>query len=49
MIHNTSHRGSAGFPCNAKFDVDDLCTDIFLNKKVENERILFKGYAEFGY
>ena len=43
IIHNTAHKGSAGFTCNTKFDVEDFCIDIFtILTKVQNERILYK-------
>ena len=29
IIHNTAHKGSARFTCNAKFDVEDFYLDIF--------------------
>ena len=29
IIHNTAHKGSAGFTCNTKLNVEDFCIDIF--------------------
>ena len=47
IIHNTAHKGSAGFTCNTKFDVD-FCIDIFyyFDKSTKRKNAL-QGYAEF--
>ena len=29
IIHNTAHKGSAGFTCNTKLNVEDFCINIF--------------------
>ena len=48
IIHNTAHKGSAGFTCNTKFDVEDFCIDIFyyFDKSTKRKNAL-QGYAEF--
>ena len=48
IIYNTAHKGSAGFMCNTKFDVEDFCIDIFyyFDKSTKRKNAL-QGYAEF--
>ena len=48
IIRNTAHKGSAGFACNAKFDVEDFCIDIvyYFDKSVKRKNAL-QSYAEF--
>ena len=48
IIHNTAHKGSAGFTCNTKFDVEDFCIDIFyyFDRSTKRNNAL-QGYAEF--
>ena len=48
IIHNTAHKGSTGFTCNTKFDVEDFCTDIFyyFDKSTKRKNAL-QGYAKF--
>ena len=48
IIHNTAHKGSAGFTCNTKFDVEDFRIDIFyyFDKSTKRKNAL-QGYAKF--
>ena len=48
IIHNTAHKGSAGFTCNTKFNVEDFCIDIFyyFDQSAKRKNAL-QGYAEF--
>ena len=48
IIHNTTHKGSAGFTYNTKFNVEDFCIDIFyyFDKSTKRKNAL-QGYAEF--
>ena len=48
IIHNTVYKGSAGFSCNTKFDVEDFCIYIFyyFDKSTKRKNTL-QGYAKF--
>ena len=48
IIHNTAHKGWAGFTCSTKFDVEDFCIDVFyyFDKSTKRKNAL-QGYAEF--
>ena len=43
-----AHKGSSGFTCNTKFDVEDFCIDIFyyFDRSTKRNNAL-QGYAEF--
>ena len=47
-IHNTAQKRSAGFTCNAKFDLEDFCMDMFyyFHKSTKQKNVL-QGYGEF--
>ena len=48
IIHKTAHKGSTGFTCNTKFDVEDFCIDIFYYfVKSTKRKNALQGYAEF--
>ena len=47
-IHNTAHKGSAGFTSNATFDVEDFCIDIFYYfDKSRKRKSALQGCADF--
>ena len=48
IIQNTAHKGSAGFTCNTKLDVEDFCVDIFyyFDKSTKRKNAL-QVYVEF--
>ena len=48
IIHKTAHKGSTGFTCNTKLDVEDFCLDIFYYfVKITKRKNALQGYAEF--